>query len=141
MFNSKLTRSFLKKVLFKPGNDCWFWGGSIRRGYGRFSKTQNLKVSAHRFSYQMFVGEIPAGLVLDHKCRNRRCVNPEHLRVVSLRENILCGEGVAAINARKKNCFKGHPFSGRNLVVIKTRSGTGRVCRICHNEKKKKYKS
>jgi len=116
------------------GTPCWIWLGSTflgRRGktrYGQFWKVR--LVSAHRVSYELCVGAIPTGLTLDHLCRNTLCVNPSHLEPVSMRENILRGDGITAKHARAKVCSKGHPYEGYNLIV---RYGW-RYCRTCHNE-------
>lgn len=80
-------------------------------------------------SHELHKGPIPEGLVIDHLCRNRGCVNPDHLEAVTQRENILRGEGLAAANARKTHCPKGHPYSGENLYVVP--SSGRRQCRIC----------
>lgn len=105
---------------------CMAWLGPVdAQGYGRHGKEW-----AHRFVYEMTVGPIPSGLQLDHLCRNRRCVNPDHLEPVTSRENTLRGDGPTAQNARKSHCHRGHPFSGDNLFV---RSDGTRRCRACHN--------
>jgi len=113
---------------------CWNWIGTIlNTGYGSFryklrrmGKTH--QPSAHRFCYGLLVGPIPKGLTLDHLCRNRRCVNPEHLEPVTLRENLRRGVGFAGRNARKVRCKRGHPFSGDNLRI----NALGeRHCREC----------
>jgi len=72
-------------------NSCWLWQGIINEaGYGKL-KVSKRWVKAHRYSYELFVGDIPEGLTLDHLCRNRSCVNPGHLEPVTLRENVLRG--------------------------------------------------
>jgi len=78
---------------------CWLWTASTRRGYGQFV-INNKPTPAHRFAYEQLVGDIPRGLQLDHLCRVRNCVNPEHLEPVTSRENILRGEGICAVAAR-----------------------------------------
>ena len=88
---------------------CWLWTGApnVHGGYGRVRAGTTTKY-AHRVVYEMLVGPIPAGLTLDHLCRNPRCVNPLHLEPVSMRDNILRGEGLAAKNARMERCIRGH---------------------------------
>ncbi len=117
--------------------DCWWWTGTIvPDGYGNF-RVEGKTVGAHRWSYKYLVGPVPKGLELDHLCRNPACVNPDHLEAVNHRENCLRGEGVSAINARKTECLRGHPFSGANLVIEK--SGQ-RYCRKCKNEQTRRHK-
>ncbi len=112
-------------------NQCWVWVGvQDYNGYGRFFYNRK-NDRAHRVSYQLYVGPIPDGMTIDHLCRNRRCVNPTHLEVVSLRENILRGLGIPAINARKTHCKNGHEFNKINTYYY--RNG-GRACRICSAE-------
>lgn len=72
-------------------DSCWLWlGAQNGKGYGRFtlSGRNGWKRSAHRYAYELLVGPIAAGLDLDHLCRNRLCVNPEHLEPVTRRENL-----------------------------------------------------
>jgi HNH endonuclease len=68
---------------------CWEWRGAVSdTGYGCFEYERNRVMSAHRYSYLQLVGAIPSGLVLDHLCRNKRCVNPAHLEPVTQAENL-----------------------------------------------------
>jgi hypothetical protein len=79
----------------------------------------------------LLVGPIPEGKQLDHLCRNRACINPEHLEPVTAKENILRGESFSAKNARKTHCIHGHELSGDNLRILKH----GRVCLECRRTK------
>jgi hypothetical protein len=86
---------------------------------------------AHRISYKEFIGPIPEGLVIDHKCRTRHCVNPDHLEPVTSLENTRRGN--SGINMREKtHCPKGHNYSGTN-------NRGQRKCNICMQEASKRY--
>lgn len=69
---------------------------------------------AHRVAFELWVGEIPPGLVLDHTCRVRHCVAPEHLEAVTQVENVLRSRGLPAIHAAKTHCHRGHAFDEQN---------------------------
>ncbi len=113
---------------------CWLWCGAVQnKGYGCFARGRQRL--AHRFAYENMVGIIPEGLTIDHLCRNHRCVNPSHLEVVTRKENILRGNGIAAINHRKTYCLHGHPFDETNTHV---RESGFRQCRTCDNLSHKK---
>ena len=118
---------------------CWLYTGHIKQnGYGAMRKTQSMKyLLVHRVSYELFKGPIPEGLALDHLCRVRHCVNPDHLEAVTLAENVLRGSGQPARNARKTHCKYGHALSGYNLFV--KREGF-RVCRTCKNAYSSKWR-
>lgn len=117
-------------------DDCWNWTGSrTASGYGRLKVAGKMR-RAHRLTYELLVGPIPEGLVLDHLCRNRLCVRPTHLEPVTERENILRGEGWAALNARKTHCERGHELSPDNTYVDPR---GGRICRTCSHEIKRRY--
>lgn len=109
--------------------DCWEWLGSATpTGYGTFFPTRNTPVRAYRYAWESLVGPIPPGMTIDHQCNNPRCVNPDHLRVMSLGENCLLGHSPAALNARKTHCLHGHPLSGDNCRI--TTQGY-RLCLAC----------
>lgn len=95
-----------------------------RWGYG---KTHGGRV-AHKFAYQYVIGLIPDGLTLDHLCTVRHCVNPAHLEPVTMKENLMRGNGFGAKNARKTHCHRGHEFTPENTLTINGR----RVCRPCN---------
>lgn len=95
----------------KRGDGCWQWIGTLnRKGYGRFSLKQRA-LSAHRFSYELFCESIPADLEIDHLCRNRACVNPDHLEPVTHRTNVLRSpDNPISVGANRDTCSAGHPL-------------------------------
>lgn len=117
----------------KITNFCWEWTGGKRKGYGLFGLDGKSK-SAHRYSYELFKGDIEKGMTIDHLCRNRACVNPNHLESVTNKENVLRGFGLTAINARKTHCLRGHILSGENLYVHKNNY---RACKQCMKNRNK----
>lgn len=124
---------FWRKVQISP-NGCWLWTGSIREGYGAFwpggSRNAESMIAAHLWAYRRYVGPVPAGMELDHTCRNRACINPHHLEPVTHKVNCLRGNGQSAINARKKHCKRGHALTGDNLRLG---SKGERFCKACAN--------
>lgn len=113
--------------------ECWLWLGSrMNMGYGRIS-VNGREHLAHRLLFEALVGPITSD-TLDHLCRVRHCVNPSHLEPVSRGENVLRGNSLPAMNARKTCCPRGHPFLPPNLYVTKLGY---RDCRACHSEKHK----
>ncbi len=130
---------FWEKVERGADDDCWQWMAGKRNGYGAFSLDGRLVV-AHRVSYQLLKGPVPDGLVLDHVCRNRACVNPGHLEPVTERENILRGEGLAAVCARKTHCDHGHEFTEEN-TYFRPSMRVERECRICRARSRREWKA
>ncbi|MES2211457.1 MAG: HNH endonuclease signature motif containing protein [Chloroflexota bacterium] len=107
---------------------CWLWTGTVTwRGYGQLYIYGRFQ-QAHRAVYEEVRGPIPDGLHLDHLCRNRACVRPDHLEPVTAGENLRRGFGASGINGRKTHCINGHEFTTENTVVYP--SGTRR-CKAC----------
>ncbi len=126
---------FLERVNVSD-NGCWQWRLALDSGgYGQLEEHGRI-FSAHRLAYELFKGPIPQGLTIDHLCRNRGCVNPDHLEVVTMRENIIRGISFAAVNARASHCIKGHPFDLFNTYFLPE---GGRECRMCAIERKRRW--
>lgn len=114
---------------FEKTKTCWIWTAFIgSNGYGRFWAKRKLWL-AHRFAFMLSGRLIPSGFVVDHVCRNRLCVNPDHLRKITSRENTLNGIGITAIRARRESCDKGHPWA-KTVIRINPKTG-GRQCEVC----------
>lgn len=126
-----------QRITTVPFSGCWLWtGGYMSNGYGIFkNKKDRSGYGAHRLSYAAFVGDIPEGLCVLHKCDVRPCINPDHLFLGTKKEN-------SQDMARKKrgfspaslrtHCPKGHNYSGLN-------ANGARICRICQLEATKRY--
>lgn len=130
---------FWSKVSGGDVDTCWVWTASINKatGYGHFGVSASKFVVAHRFSYEFLRAEIPAGLQIDHLCRNRACVNPWHLEPVTPRVNVLRSTNPAAVNARRESCVNGHPLTEDNIYRVAGKSH--RTCATCHREKARGY--
>lgn len=126
---AKVVARFMALIEPVTESGCWIWRGQAANGgyglahiYGAHASTQ-----AHRLSYELFVGRIPDGLQVHHKCGVRCCVNPEHLQAMTGKENNLLSNSVSANNARKTHCNSGHTLSGSNVYLYRGK----RLCRSC----------
>lgn len=120
----------------RRASGCWVWTRSLLpNGYAHLA-VNGTKHYVHRLFYILTYGPIGEGLQIDHLCRNRACCRPDHLQAVTCRENLMrASRTVAARNASKDACHKGHPYAGGNLYVerytYKGRAKYGRRCRTC----------
>lgn len=119
---------FWRKV--NKTESCWLWTGRLRYdGYAQYTWNDSQKVchttAGHRAAWAMTNGDIPAGMQLDHLCRVRNCVNPDHLEIVTLKVNTLRSANAAATNAQKDVCLRGHAFD-------KVTVGNTRYCGECN---------
>lgn len=110
---------------------CWQWlATTTPDGYGRFRDCGQLWL-AHRWIWTHLYGPIPEGQSVDHQCRNPGCVNPDHLRLMPIYDNVMAGFSPQAINRRKTHCKRGHEFTAAN--THRTSTG-GRLCLTCKRE-------
>jgi len=118
-------------------NNCWLWAGAFGEGgygfwqYRLSGSSVRYAVVPHRVSYVVCVDDIPNDLSLDHLCRVRSCVRPEHLDPVTIKINILRGDGPAAINSRKTECKNGHPLDVGNIYLGDKWKEGERPCWTC----------
>ena len=113
--------------------DCWLWTAATERnGYGVFTPAAgDMKQQvAHRFGYEHLVEAVPDGLELDHLCRVRNCVNPDHLEAVTREENI------RRAKEARTHCKHDHEYTPEN-TLIGTRGE--RRCRTCNRLRNRAY--
>jgi HNH endonuclease len=118
-------------------NNCWLWQGALTKksrsgvgGYGVFF-LDGKTTYTHRFIYESFKGIIKKGYVIDHLCRDRGCVNPDHLEAVTTQENIKRGTS-GEFNKSKTKCPKGHDYASGNVLLY---NNAWRICKTCNNER------
>ncbi len=131
---------FLPKI--KKTDKCWIWlGAANTNGYGEFSLNGKC-CKAHRISYEFYKEEtIPKNLVIDHLCRNKMCVNPDHLEIVTAYINTMRGNSPHAINARKIRCRNGHILNENTVKETKLRNGRSRRrCLVCCRLRQRAYR-
>lgn len=117
-----LSERFWEKV--EITETCWFWAAGLNdAGYGQLYRNDTRRPDrAHRISYELLVGPIPKDLTLDHLCRNRACVNPDHLEPVTRGENVKRGA------AARTHCKRGHSYDDAYITPAGTRQ-----CRTCNS--------
>jgi len=140
----KTLKRFFDKV---DVGDCWQWVASkTSDGYGQFFPGDGKRWRSHRWLWTQLVGPIASGLEVDHLCRNRACVNPDHLEPVSKKVNQHRGNSPMGVNARKTQCPAGHIYDEANTRLSVDKFGTThRQCRACdrikwHKRSKKNRK-
>lgn len=127
---------FCSKV--KVTESCWLYEGYVNPGgYGQFAIKGSSR-RAHRIMWELVGRKVDPTLQLDHLCRVRNCVNPDHLEQVTGKVNSLRGLTVTAENFNKSYCIHGHPFTPKNMVKGITRSYERR-CRTCQNRMSRTY--
>lgn len=138
-----LPESFWEKCIPEPNSGCWLWTGAISGpGYASFA-VKRRTCNAHTLTAIAEHGPRPDGLVLDHKCRMRSCVNPAHLEFVTERVNChrspprMAGKGSADLQRAKTHCAQGHAFTPENTIHGTQGGRRGkrvsarRRCRMC----------
>lgn len=124
-----LYERLMKNSIRSEAGGCWIWQLKPNNsGYGSVSVPGAGKALAHRASYEHYIGTIPDGLVIDHLCRNRLCINPDHLEAVSQAENVRRSDN------SKTHCKNGHPLTEANILRDIPGSDKVRRCKKCRRE-------
>lgn len=133
---------FEGKYIPEPNSGCWLWTASLNTyGYGQiYVRDLGRHDHAHRVSWELFKGEIPVGMDIDHLCRVRSCVNPDHMQPVSPRENIMRGTAPPALNSVKTHCSRGHEFNSQNTSISHAGKRACRQCRLITERLRNKRK-
>lgn len=135
---AEIADAFWQKVDRRGKAECWRWkGGYFSNGYGAFCVYRG-NVRAHRYAYRLLRGSVP--LLLDHRCDHKWCVNPWHLRASTQRANVLRGNGLTAVNARKRRCVHGHQFTKANTYRYRKGRRWHRTCLACVMNRQRKYR-
>lgn len=139
------TERLLSKIEYDTIGGCWLWSAYTNDdGYGVFTVAGPRWLLAHRAAYTALVRRVPDDMTVDHKCRVRCCINPDHLRVVTKRRNVLENSASApAANAAKTHCKRGHPFTPENTYVrpdVKP-GNSSRDCVACRTDRDRRRRA
>jgi len=130
MLRNQASDVWAKADMTDPAS-CWPWKASITaKGYGKFQIGGDTKL-AHRVAYEQAIGPIPEGLQIDHLCRNRRCINPQHLEAVTGRVNVRRGN-----TGNRTECINGHGYTPENTRLDKKGH---RYCLQCSRAKAQRH--
>lgn len=132
LFDDVHLKLLSKVIIDESTGDCWNWNSVNLESYGQIYINGRAN-GVHRLSWELFNGPLKEGLVIDHKCRNRRCINPDHLRLVTQGINATeNNNSAAALNKAKTHCHRGHEFNSANTYSYVNHSGTlARMCKEC----------
>lgn len=132
-------QEFERRIERLPFSGCWIWMKSLRYGYGQVWIRPNI-MQAHRLAYQLYVGLIPEGLQVLHKCDIKCCVNPDHVYLGTDADNTrdkLQRGTFSYFNSLQTHCKRGHPLSGENLYLC---PDGRRQCRSCRSTTRRLWK-
>lgn len=140
---SEYEHRFWSKV--DASGPCWEWTASVGKtgGYGKYTiplrdgTGKSKHVYAHRHAYEILIGPVPSGMDLDHLCRVRKCVNPDHLEPVTRRENVRRGTGPTGRNMSKTSCPSGHEYDSSNTYVSPQGYRACIECRRAYDKKRR----
>lgn len=128
-------RGIMNRVEQEPNTGCWLWTGAVIpvSGYGQMRYGKGTPKKAHRVSYEIFVGPIPDGLYVCHRCDTPLCVNPDHLFLGTAKDNAqdAMRKGRYA-HQSQTHCINGHAKTPDNIAVYMRKKGsTVTLCKIC----------
>lgn len=129
---------FYAKIKVSKRTGCWNWTGHVMEtGYGQFGISDRKVVPAARYSYSIHKGHVPFRKDVTPGCKNKRCVNPDHLQAVERKTSLMRGDTWRHLT-EKTHCSQGHPFSGSNLHI---HANGSRVCRNCRAAAGRAYRA
>jgi len=135
-------------VIEGPGG-CWLWTGHLNDGgyaqtamsakaVGDYTPGARYRCTVHRWTYELHIATIPAGLDLDHLCRVRHCVNPWHLEPVTRSVNLKRAVGIGSQWSKRTHCKNGHEYTAEN--TYRSARDNARVCRQCQRDRNRNRK-
>lgn len=131
---SDTKQALLARRIIEPIRGCWLWAGGHQSGGYGIVVIAGEQLLVHRVAYEVFVGPIPDGYHIDHRCKIEGCWNPDHLEAVTVRENTARTNAWAATKKRHAaitHCPRGHPYSSENTRYYLKEGYQCRACRAC----------